>query len=69
MDGQILLRFYYSTYPLSVAMAVQNCILRNVMAHLDLYSTGTRTMNVVEHWMKQRHDVMTRRTEPAWPEW
>lgn len=56
------------TYPLSVAMAVQNCILRNVAAHLCLYSSGTRTIKVVDDWMKHRHDVMTNKTDPAWPE-
>lgn len=56
------------TYPLSVARAVQNCILRNVTAHLCLYqSTGTSTINVVDDCMKHRQDVMTSRTEPACP--
>lgn len=50
-------------------MAVQNCILRNVTAHLCLYqSTGTSTINVVDDCMKHRQDVMTSRTDPAWPE-
>ena len=52
-------------YPLSVAMAVQNCILRNVRAHLFLYSRGTRTRNVVDDWMRHRHDVMTNKTDPT----
>lgn len=49
-------------------MAVQNCIFKNVTAHLCLYSSGTSTINVVDDWMKLRHDVMTSITDGAWPD-
>lgn len=59
--GHLLIR--RKTYPFNVAIAVQNCILRKITAHLCLYSWGIRTRNVVDDCIRHKHDVMTNKTE------